>query len=200
MSHGGTAAYTGRSDLPRMVAVAVTAAHACDFELSCRPEHGRLLQVLAGGYPDGNIGETGTGCGVGLAWLGAGAGPGARLTSVERDAGRAETARRVFAGDERVTIVEGDWTAVLADGPFDLLVLDGAGSGKRGDTPVDVIEALAIGGTVVIDDFTPLVVWPPEHLGGPDRARLHWLEHPALLAAEIRLAPDLSTIVGRRVR
>ena len=54
------------------------------------------------------------------------------------------------------------------------------------------------GGSVVIDDFTPLTEWPPMHEGRPDSARLSWLEHPALLASEVRLAPDLSTIVGTR--
>jgi hypothetical protein len=29
-------------------------------------------------------------------------------------------------------------------------------------------------------------------------ARLHWLEHPDLLASEVRLTPTLSTIVAMR--
>jgi hypothetical protein len=55
------------------------------------------------------------------------------------------------------------------------------------------------GGTVVVDDFTPATGWPPLHEGEVDRARLHWLEHPALRATELRLAPDLSAVVGTRV-
>jgi predicted O-methyltransferase YrrM len=201
MSQGGTAAYAGRADLPPIVVVALTAAHAAGFDESCRPEQGRLLQVLAGGCPDGVIGETGTGCGVGLAWLGAGAtGASARLVSVERELARAETARRVFEDDARVTVMSGEWSELLAHAPFDLLVLDGGGSGKSGQAPIEVSDALRVGGTVVIDDFTPFDGWPPDHLGRPDGPRRHWLEHPALVATEIRLAPDLSTVVGRRVR
>jgi hypothetical protein len=51
---------------------------------------------------------------------------------------------------------------------------------------------------VVIDDFTPATTWPPRFNGAPDRPRLHWLEHPGLRATELRLAADLSVIVGTR--
>jgi predicted O-methyltransferase YrrM len=200
MSQEGTAAYAGRIDLPDLVGDAVAAAAACGFEESCRPEQGRLLQLLAAACIDGRIGETGTGCGVGVAWLASGAGPAARLVSVERDPARAVIARDVVERDGRITVLDGDWTALLDRRPFDLLVLDGGGSGKTGDEPVDITTVLPIGGTVVIDDFTPFATWPPEHLGRPDASRRFWLEHPSLLATEIRLAPDLATIVGRRVR
>jgi hypothetical protein len=33
----------------------------------------------------------------------------------------------------------------------------------------------------------------------PDRSRLHWLDHPGLRATELRLAADLSVIVGTRL-
>jgi predicted O-methyltransferase YrrM len=52
---------------------------------SCLPQHGRLLQLLAGGIGVGTIGETGTGYGVGLAWMASAAHPDARLFSIERD-------------------------------------------------------------------------------------------------------------------
>ncbi|MCZ4124718.1 hypothetical protein [Streptomyces sp. H39-S7] len=37
---------------------------------------------------------------------------------------------------------------------------------------------------------------PPLFDGARDLPRLHWLEHPDLRAAELRLAPDLSAVVG----
>ena len=55
---------------------------------------------------------------------------------------------------------------------------------------------LRVGGTLVIDDFTPFSTWPPRHDGQPDLARLHWLTHPSLLAMEIRTEPDAATIVA----
>ncbi len=144
---------------------------------------------MAGGAP-ARIGETGTGLGVGLAWLASGAGPGVRLYSVERDPDRARAAADVFADRPGVTVLTGDWRRIEEYGPFDLLVLDGGGQGKA---------LLVPGGTVVVDDFTPATGWPPLHEGVPDAARLHWLEHPALRAAELRLAPDLSAVVGTRL-
>ncbi|GHI07983.1 transferase [Streptomyces cellostaticus] len=199
MAAYGTDAYTGMDALPPLVQQALTAARTHRFPYSCRPEQGRLLHALAGGA-EARIGETGTGLGVGLAWLASGAGPGVRLYSVERDPERARLAAEVFAGRPEVTVLNGDWRRIEEYGPFDLLVLDGGGQGKvPGDAPADVERVLAPGGTVVVDDFTPATGWPPLHEGAPDLARLHWLEHPALRATELRLAPDLSTVVGTRL-
>ncbi|MEU8716067.1 class I SAM-dependent methyltransferase [Streptomyces sp. NPDC048663] len=180
MTADGTEAHTGLPGLPPLVRRALAAARGHGFAHSCRPEQGRLLQVLAGGAR-GVIGQTGTGLGVGLAWLASGARPGVRLVSVERDAERAGAAAGVFAAHPAVTVLDGDWPDIAAHGPFDLLVLDGGGQGKApGDRPAAVERLLAPGGTVVIDDFTPAATWPPRHRGGQDRARLHRLEHPAL--------------------
>jgi predicted O-methyltransferase YrrM len=199
MALTGTDAYTGVGGLPALVSDALAAARAHRFPYSCRPEQGRLLQALAGGARV-RIGETGTGLGVGLAWLASGAAPGVRLYSVERDPDRARAAARVFAGRAEVTVSAGDWRRIEEYGPFDLLVLDGGGQGKApGDEPADIEALLVPGGTVVVDDFTPAAGWPPLHDGEVDRARLHWLEHPALRATELRLAADLSTVVGSRL-
>ena len=196
----GTASYEDVAGLPDLVRQAVELARELRFPHSCRPEQGRLLQVLAGGRRHGVIGETGTGCGVGLSWMLSGAGPRTQLFSVESDELRASVSSRLFAGHGNVTILHGHWVALLDYAPFDLLVLDGGGAGKGDDEAIDVRDALVMGGTVVIDDFTPMTRWPPSHSGKPDLARLHWIEHPALLTTEIRLAPDLSSIVGTRIR
>ncbi|MDN3241009.1 O-methyltransferase [Glycomyces tritici] len=196
MSIKGTASYAGAQGLPGIVSAAVELAEALGFTSSCRLEQGRLLHALAGGAA-GSIGETGTGCGVGLAWLCAGRRPGVRVVSVERDAERAARVSELFADVPDVEVLQGDWTLINEHGPFDLLVVDGGGNGKRGAAP-DPERLLHPGGSLVIDDFTPLTEWPPMHEGEPDVARLSWLEHPALMAAEVRLAPDLSTIVGTR--
>ncbi|MCX4745467.1 hypothetical protein OG455_08015 [Kitasatospora sp. NBC_01287] len=37
---------------------------------------------------------------------------------------------------------------------------------------------------------------PSPHNGRPDTAHLHWPEHPAPRAAELRPAPDLNSVVG----
>ncbi len=51
---------------------------------------------------------------------------------------------------------------------------------------------------MVIDDLTPASTWPPRFDGEIDQARMHWLTHPALDAAELRLAPDLAALVSTR--
>ncbi|MBL1104487.1 class I SAM-dependent methyltransferase [Streptomyces sp. 5-8] len=194
MSLHGTDAYQDVDSLPALVQRAVEAARAHGFGFSCRPEQGRLLQVLAAGAAH-RIAETGTGCGVGLAWLASGAAPHTRLLSVERDAERARLAADVFRDCGQVEVLHGDWRRIEEYGPYDLLVLDGGGQAK-GDGAAEPARLLAAGGTVVIDDFTPATTWPPRFDGAPDRSRLHWLEHPELRAAELRLAADLSVIVG----
>ena len=54
------------------------------------------------------------------------------------------------------------------------------------------------GGTLVVDDLTPARHWPSRFGGAVDRARMHWLGHPGLDAAELRLAPDLAAVVATR--
>jgi predicted O-methyltransferase YrrM len=196
VSPRGTAAYDGVLDLPPLVARAVNLARREGFANSCRPEHGRLLFALAAGA--GTIGETGTGCGVGLAWLASGARPGTRLVSVEIDTERAGRAAALFADLPQVGVIHGDWREIGRHGPFDLLVLDGGAHGKSGGIPADPEALLRPGGTIVIDDLTPAATWPPCFGGQVDEARLHWLTHPGLDAAELRLAPDLAALVATR--
>ncbi|MFI9595035.1 O-methyltransferase [Nonomuraea sp. NPDC052265] len=196
MSLEGTAAYADLVQLPPLVERAVEVARRAGFGTSCRPEQGRLLHALAAGAEV--IGETGTGCGVGLAWLVSGARPGTRLFSVEADADRAALAAEVFLDHPQVSVIHGDWREICRDGPYDLLVLDGGGQGKGGEQPIDPHRLLRPGGTVVIDDLTPARHWPPRFGGSVDRVRMHWLDHPGLDAAELRLAPDLAALVATR--
>jgi predicted O-methyltransferase YrrM len=196
VSPRGTAAYDGLTDLPPLVSEAVSLARREGFGNSCRPEHGRLLFALASGAA--MIGETGTGCGVGLAWLASGARPGARLVSVELDPDRAALAAELFEDLPQVTVLRGDWREIDRAAPFDLLVLDGGGQGKQGGEQADAAVLLRPGGTLVIDDLTPAGQWPPMFRGQVDTVRVHWLAHPDLDAAELRLAPDLAALVATR--
>jgi hypothetical protein len=71
-----------------------------------------------------------------------------------------------------------------------------AAARARGGEPLDPADWLKPGGLLVIDDFAPMTAWPPVHEGRPDAARLHWLRHPRLAAAEVRVTPDAATIVA----
>jgi predicted O-methyltransferase YrrM len=200
MAIRGNTAYRHQVDLPERVTAAVALADSMSFDHSCRPEQGRLLSLLAAGHLGGRVGETGTGCGVGIAWMLAATGTACSFHSVEIDGERAEAVKELFGRDDNVHIIQGDWTCLREHGPFDLLVLDGGGKGKDPalDSPLDPTDGwLAVGGTIVLDDFIPN--------GGPgatqeDAARRHWLEHPALHTTELRLAADLATLVGVRYR
>ncbi|MFF9157519.1 hypothetical protein ACF1AB_35455 [Streptomyces sp. NPDC014846] len=117
------------------------------------------------------------------------------MISIERDPERARIASDLFRDCDHVEVLHGDWQRIAEYGPYDLLVLDGGGQAK-GDGTTDPARLLAVGGHVVIDDFTPTTTWPPHFKGASDHARLRWLGHPELRAAELRLATDLSVIVG----
>ncbi len=201
MSLRGTQHYGNCLDsVPLRVRSAVEGARRLDFPFCVRPEIGRLLAVLAGGLPAGaRAGETGTGTGAGLAWMVDAARDDVTFVSIEQDGDRVAVARTVFADRANVEILHGDSATIVEQGPFDLLVLDGGpGSGKGDDVPVDPTSCLVPGGLITVDDFTPMSQWPPTHGGEIDTARLHWLTHPALDATEIRVAPDLAVVVGRR--
>lgn len=196
MTVRGNTAYEGIEHLPSLVREAVAVASSQGFDHSCAPEQGRLLSVLARGYVGRRVGETGTGCGVGLAWMVEATDAATSFVSVEMDATRAGASDGLFASRPNVRIVNADWTALRAFGPFDLLVLDGGGKGKEpaDDPPLDPTDGwLAVGGTIVLDDFTP---YDRAH----DEARRYWLDHPALQATELLLTPTLSTVVARRTR
>ncbi|GAB3160797.1 hypothetical protein [Microbispora hainanensis] len=61
-----------------------------------------------------------------------------------------------------------------------------------------VRAARQAGFALVVDDLTPARHWPPRFGGGGVQARTHWLGHPGLDAAELRLAPDLAALVATR--
>jgi predicted O-methyltransferase YrrM len=200
MAIGGNSAYMGSGPLPPLVSSAVALAADVGFDNSCAPEQGHLLSVLARGRSGGRVGETGTGCGVGLAWMVEAADAGTSFVSIELDVGRARLAGDLFAVHSHVQVEQGDWTGLVQHGPFDLLVLDGGGKGKDPsvDSPLDPAAGwLALGGTIVLDDFIPA---GSPGAGEHDAARNHWLDHPLLRAIEIQLSPALATIVGTRIR
>lgn len=182
-------------EVPSLVVAAERAAAEAGFELSCIPEVGRLLRVAAAAKPHGVIAESGTGSGVGAAWLHSGLGAGARLVTVEHDEELARRAAGLFADDSRVSVLTGDWRLLERHAPFDVFFCDGGG--KR-DDPRKVVELLAPGGLLVLDDFSPSPRWPPRVGGEVDELRLFYLTHPALDATEVLTTPTTSAVVAAR--
>jgi predicted O-methyltransferase YrrM len=197
MAIDGVAAYERCGfDVPPIVQAALRRAREIGFASACLPEQGRLLQILARGRAGGRIGETGTGCGVGLAWLASATDSRTTLVSVERDPVLAATAEQLFQDWPNVSVLHADWTAIGEWAPFDLLVLDAGAKVDPGR--LDPADLLAAHAALVIDDFTPMRMWPPQFAGEVDADRLHWLEHPLLLTTEIRLTASASTLVATR--
>jgi predicted O-methyltransferase YrrM len=154
----------------------VTRARELGFE---RPELGQLLHVLAAQRGRQRVGSIGGGCGV-AAWLVSALPPEVPFVTVELDETVAGAVMGLFADDDHVTVLQGDWHELLpAEAPFDLLFYDGG----DGDA-AEVVGLLAPGGTLVI--------------GNPPSDRDFWFEHPALTAIELLVAPETAAIVAVR--
>jgi predicted O-methyltransferase YrrM len=176
---------------PAPVTRALAIERELGFERSCIPEVGRLLHVLAAQRGRNRVGELGTGCGVGAAWIVSALSPAVPFVTVELDETRAQAATELFADDENVRVLQGDWHELMPpEAPFDLLFLD---SGKQHPEidGEDVVGLLAPGATIFMDDLTPGRPWP-------DLVREFWLNHPRIAAVEILTTPQTAAIVGTR--
>jgi predicted O-methyltransferase YrrM len=185
----GLPAYDDPRRFPERVWKAVEQTRAHGFEQACIPDVGRLLQLCAGIRGIERICELGTAFGVGAAWIDSGMRAGANLVTVELDAGRAESARALFADNPSVEVISGDWGLALGRGPFDLLFSDGGPKRKPGD-PEKLAPLLRPGALVVLDDYTPGY--------GDDVSRRIWLDHAAYRAVEVMLTTSASAIVATK--
>jgi predicted O-methyltransferase YrrM len=173
--------------VPRLVARAREAAEALGFEKSCRDEDGMLLHVLAGRRGVERVAEIGTGTGVGTAWLASALAPGVPLFTAEVEPELAAAAAKVFADDADVSVLEGDWRALLPPhAPFDLIFVDG---GRAKDDPDAVLGLATPAATIVMDDFS-------SDWDGPDPRRVCWFAHPRVSAGEIGTGGNHSAIVA----
>ena len=174
--------------VPPLVARALALAEREGFTRSCSPEAGLLLRVLAGQRGRTRVGEIGAGCGVGAAWILSALAPEVPFVTVELDEGRAAAVAELLAEDEQARVLPGDWQNVLPpEAPFDLLFADGGGQAMK--TNPAVLDLLAPGGTLVLDNLTP-------GREGPDPVRELWRGHPRLAAIELQLSPREAAIVA----
>jgi predicted O-methyltransferase YrrM len=165
-------------------------ARELGFTRSCIPEVGRLLHVLTPGRT--RVGEIGTGTGFGAAWIIAALDEDASLVTVEFDEERAAAAAHLFAGLQNVRVLHGDWHRVMPrEAPFDLLFYDGGGKQNPERDGQQVVDLLAPGGLVVMDDLTP-------GRPGPDPVRGFWLRHSELVGTEILTTPTTAAILAAK--
>lgn len=169
-------------------------AEEAGFTRSCSEGTGRLLRVLAATVGSGLAAEIGTGYGVGAAWMLSGLPPTARLFTVESDPDRASRARALFASEGRVRVLQGDWRMLLARGPFRLLFVD-ARPAKEED-PGTLLQMVAPGGLVVLDDFTPRGRGVSHGNEQDDAMRTSWLSYSGMVVAEVRVSEAEALVVG----
>lgn len=179
---------SGGDEPPDLVRRAQRLADEAGFAHSCSDGTGRLLRVLARRCE--RAGEIGTGCGVGSAWIASGLAPGGSLATVERDDELVRRVRRLFADVPAVRVRAGDWRELLDEPPFDLLFADGGDAEEHAD---EVLEAVAPGGLVVLDDLTP------DRTAADDPLRARWLAHPGLAAAEVAVSAEEAVVVAARL-
>lgn len=180
-----------RSGLPPLVRKALALADSQHFEISCAPEVGGLLRLLAAARPGAKVGEIGTGCGVGSAWLLSGMQGTGSLVTVDLDPARAAAAAGVLSEAPQARVIAGDWREIAAHGPFDLLFPD-VGPVKR-DEPEALLSMLSPGGVILLDDLTP---------GRPaetDPIRRFWLSDGRLAAAELQVRPSIAVVLAARL-
>lgn len=189
------AGYRALTAVPPLVQRALALAEAQRFASSCTPEIGRLLALLASGITEGTIAELGTGCGVGATWLASGLRPGVRLVTIERDETRAAASAALFAANNAITFLYGEWPMILDHAPFALLFAD---TQAKREAPEQLLAALRPGGIIVIDDLTPEDQWPAVWRGQSDPVRDFWLNDPRLLATEILTTPTTAAIIATR--
>ncbi len=96
---------TGHDAVPPLVAAAASRAREAGFPMSCDPEVGRLLAVLAAHLPArAKVLELGTGAGVGAAWITSGLLPRTDVTLTTVDNDRQTTA----------LAARGDWPSFVS--------------------------------------------------------------------------------------
>ncbi len=182
-------------ELPAIVSQALDLSRRKGFVTSSRLETGRLLAALAASR-SGRLGECGTGCGVGAAWLASAARDGSSVVTAELDESLAAAVTELFAGDDRVQVLTGDWSALQEHSPFALLFLDVREAKRSG---ADLVAALLEpGGIVVLDDFTPCATWPPTYDGRVDTMREQWLTDERFTTVEVMVADDAAVLIAAK--
>ncbi len=182
-------------DVPPIVERAFGVSRKAGYVGFCRNETGRLLAALAA-TRTGTIAEFGTGCGVGTAWLRSGAPEGVRLLTAELNATLAAAAAEIFAEDDSVEVMTADWSTLRGHAPFSLLFMDAEEGASL--TVNEVVDLVAPGGIVVLDDLTPCQSWPPVVDGRVDLVREQWLDDERFVASEVMVAPDASVVIATR--
>lgn len=178
--------------LPEQVRLATERAAGAGFTMSCDPDTGRLLAVLAAAVPPGGrVLELGTGTGTGTAWIthGLHGRTDVEVLTVEIDPA---TAGLAVANDwpDWVQLITGDALDITRrSGSFDLIFADAQGGKWEGlDTTA---AALRPGAHLLVDDMTPDVLMDDSHARKTAEVRDRLLQHDDLVSVEIAWSTGL---------
>jgi predicted O-methyltransferase YrrM len=184
---------------PESVAAATALAQRAGFTLSCEPETGALLAVLAAAVPaGGRILELGTGAGVGTAWIASGLASrtDVEVVTVEHDQATADLAAQA-SWPRYIRLVVGDAVRVTAgEGSFDLIFADAQGG--KWDGLDGTIAALRPGGQLLVDDMTPARYADADHEQKIAEVGNRILGHPDLVSVPIAWSSGLILSTRRR--
>jgi predicted O-methyltransferase YrrM len=178
---------------PLLVEKALELAHNKKFQNSCIGEVGQLLRLLVAGAKPGIIAEIGTGCGVSSAWMLNGLQTHHQFVSVENDLALYQAVSELFASESRATFIVGDWRELLKYQPFQLVFVD-VGNAKD-DGSDAVVEATAVGGLIILDDFTPLHLREEK----TDERRERWFNNSSLVVTEVLTTLETSALLATRI-
>lgn len=185
-------------NVPPLVRRALNLAEQMEYFNSCSHEVGRLLQLLANQFQSGVIGELCAGCGVASAWVVSSLSPATSFFTVEPDPARAAATRALLDGYPNARVLHGDWRAILRIGHYGLLFA-GSPVGIEAENE-SLLQALRLGGMLVIDRLTPLDRVPIGKRKGRDALRSFWLNDTRLLATEIQVSPTEAVILATRLQ
>jgi predicted O-methyltransferase YrrM len=166
------------------------------FTNSCIDGVGFLLKTLAAQVTNGKICEMGTGFGVGSSWILESLKPGTDFFTIDNDLEKVNSVVRYINGPN-IYVVHGDWRVILESQPFDLLFAD---SGKLKELEPNLLfNSLKVGGTILLDDLTPMELWPEEWMDRVDPVRKYWLNHPNMHCTELLVTPRHGVIIGVKI-
>lgn len=104
---------------------------------------------------------------------------------------------QLFVNVDTIQVLNEDWKkSFKQNGPYDLLFGDGGGVGSSDQTLwQSVVDLLAPGGILVIDDLTPEELWPDDWQGQPDSKRELAFVSNLFTSSEIRIRHDVSALL-----
>jgi predicted O-methyltransferase YrrM len=139
---------------------------------------------------------------VSTAWIISGMSDGAQLLTVEIDHTLALAAKDFFRGYPSVEVRTGDWQHEMdPNPPFDLLFFDANAQEVLAQRQHwdRVVDLLAEGGLIMMDDLAPIEYWPEEWKGMTDHKREFCLFNPRLAGAEVRTSTRTACVVATRL-